>query len=52
MKNTEGVLVPTGMTDLLRISPKNNPNDGEKMDDYKKMRATLLHYKIPDGMFH
>jgi hypothetical protein len=49
MKNTEGVLVPTAMTDLLRISPKNNPNYCKKMVDYKKTGATLLHHQAIHG---
>jgi hypothetical protein len=44
MQNTEGVLVPAVTADLLRILPKNNPNYTEIMDNYKKMRATLLHH--------
>jgi unsaturated rhamnogalacturonyl hydrolase len=40
-----------GMTELLRILPKTNPNYGKIMAGYKKMMATLLQYQAADGMW-
>jgi hypothetical protein len=36
-----------GMTAILRILPKNNPNYYKIMAGYQKMLITLLHYNAP-----
>jgi predicted oxidoreductase (fatty acid repression mutant protein) len=44
------VLVATGMTELLKTLPKNSINYSKKMDGYKKMLTTLLHYQATYGI--
>ena len=41
-----------GMSRLLAVLPKDNPNRTVIMEAYKKMMATLLENQDPDGMWH
>ena len=41
-----------GMSRLLSVLPKDNPNRPVIMEAYKKMMATLLENQDPDGMWH
>ena len=41
-----------GMSRLLSVLPKDNPNRPVIMKAYKKMMATLLENQDPDGMWH
>ncbi|NJN34849.1 MAG: glycosyl hydrolase [Saprospiraceae bacterium] len=40
-----------GMTELLRVLPKNNQHYAEIMGGYKKMMATLLQHQTAEGMW-
>ena len=40
-----------GMTELLRVLPKTNPNYDKIMDSYRQMMATLLENQAADGMW-
>ena len=41
-----------GMSRLLSVLPKDNPNRPAIMEAYKKMMATLLEHQDADGMWH
>ncbi len=41
----------TGMAEILRILPKDNPNRERIMEGYHKMMAALLKYQEDDGMW-
>jgi len=40
-----------GMSILLKVLPKNNPNRARIMQGYKTMMASLLNYQAEDGMW-
>jgi len=40
-----------GMTELLRVLPKNNPDRSRIMQGYKTMMESLLKYQAKDGMW-
>src|SRR5690606_24376712 len=40
-----------GMTELLRILPRDNPDRARIVVGYEKMMATLLKYQAEDGMW-
>lgn len=40
-----------GMTELLRVLPKDNPNRARIMEGYKTMMASLLEYQSEQGMW-
>lgn len=40
-----------GMTELLRVLPKNNPDRTRIMQGYKSMMASLLQFQAEDGMW-
>lgn len=41
-----------GMTEVLRLLPKNHPDRPVILESYHKMMASLLKYQDPKGMWH